>query len=227
MSKKIFRVVVDGNIASGKSTFLNLIKKHDDNLKQIEIYPEPIDEWRNVNNFNLFESYCQNPEKFGYLFQQFIQLSLLKRSQIAESSMKKIKIFERSIHSSHHVFAEKLFQSGILKPEEYAVLNLWYEHLIKTEEYLNADLLIYLRNNPEINYKRLQKRDRFEEKTITYDYIEDLHRMYEQWLFGGKFKDHMSAQIMVIDGNQDFNIIENISKNIHKNLIIGHYECII
>lgn len=39
-----FTIVVEGNIGSGKTTFLNEFK---DMENELEIMPEPVDKWRN------------------------------------------------------------------------------------------------------------------------------------------------------------------------------------
>lgn len=43
------RISVEGNIGSGKSTFLNYCRRHGD----IDVACEPVDEWTNVDGFNL------------------------------------------------------------------------------------------------------------------------------------------------------------------------------
>ena len=44
-----FTVIVEGNIGSGKTTFLNYFS----NFKDVEVLQEPIDRWRNVQGHNL------------------------------------------------------------------------------------------------------------------------------------------------------------------------------
>lgn len=46
---KPFTVVVEGNIGSGKTTFLNHFNKFTD----VEVLQEPVDKWRNVQGHNL------------------------------------------------------------------------------------------------------------------------------------------------------------------------------
>ena len=46
-------ISVEGNIGGGKSTLLNFLS-HNQNF---EILTEPIEEWRNINNQNLFLFY--------------------------------------------------------------------------------------------------------------------------------------------------------------------------
>lgn len=47
-----FTVVVEGNVGSGKTTFLNHFNKYEN----VAVYSEPIDMWRNCDGYNLFVS---------------------------------------------------------------------------------------------------------------------------------------------------------------------------
>lgn len=44
-----FTVFIEGNIGSGKTTFLNHFKKHDG----VCLQTEPVDKWRNLGGVNL------------------------------------------------------------------------------------------------------------------------------------------------------------------------------
>ena len=44
-----FTVIVEGNIGSGKTTFLNHFSK----FKDVEVLQEPVEKWRDVQGHNL------------------------------------------------------------------------------------------------------------------------------------------------------------------------------
>jgi thymidine kinase len=44
---------------------------------------------------------------------------------------------------------------------------------------------VYLRTTPEICYQRLKMRCREEEKVIPLEYLDAVHRLYEEWLITG------------------------------------------
>lgn len=48
-----FNVIVEGNIGSGKTTFLQYFKKYDN----VCVVSEPIEMWRNCNGHNLLVSW--------------------------------------------------------------------------------------------------------------------------------------------------------------------------
>lgn len=50
---KPFTVIVEGNIGSGKTTFLNYFNKKDN----VCVLAEPVDMWRNCNGHNLLVTY--------------------------------------------------------------------------------------------------------------------------------------------------------------------------
>lgn len=48
-SKRPFTVCIEGNIGSGKTTFLKYFKKYENTM----VVPEPVELWRNVCGTNL------------------------------------------------------------------------------------------------------------------------------------------------------------------------------
>lgn len=52
MNSKPFTVFVEGNIGSGKTTFLEHFRRFED----ITLLTEPVEEWRNLNGWNLLVS---------------------------------------------------------------------------------------------------------------------------------------------------------------------------
>ena len=56
---------------------------------------------------------------------------------------------------------------------------------------------IYLRCTPETAFKRIQKRGRDEEKNITLEYLNKLHKYHESWL-------NNTDNVLIIDCDKDF-----------------------
>ena len=46
----------------------------------------------------------------------------------------------------------------------------------------HTDLIVYLRTEPSVAFKRVRSRSRGEETKISLDYIKDLHNLHEEWL---------------------------------------------
>ena len=69
-----FTVVVEGNIGSGKTTFLDHFMKKE----MVQVVTEPVEEWRNVGGHNLLQLMYENPSRWSHLFQSYVQLTMLK-----------------------------------------------------------------------------------------------------------------------------------------------------
>lgn len=52
-TRKPFTVLIEGNIGSGKTTFLNHFQKFDD----VCLLTEPVEKWRNCGGVNLLVSF--------------------------------------------------------------------------------------------------------------------------------------------------------------------------
>lgn len=93
-----FTVLIEGNIGSGKTTFLNHFQKYKD---EVCLITEPVEKWRNVNGVNLLEKMYNDPKKWAMPFQSYVTLTMLQAHTAPTD--KKLKIIERSIYSSRSV----------------------------------------------------------------------------------------------------------------------------
>lgn len=89
-----FTVLIEGNIGSGKTTYLKYFEKFND----VCLLTEPVEKWRNVNGVNLLELMYRDPKKWAMPFQSYVTLTMLQ-SHTAPTD-KKLKIMERSIFSA-------------------------------------------------------------------------------------------------------------------------------
>ena len=140
-------------------------------------------------------------------------------------------LMERSVYSDRFVFAKNCYEKGLIKSIEWDTYINWFEWLSNMLE-LNGDAYIYLRTDPEISYKRIQKRNREEEKNISLEYITEIHNKHEEWL------NKSDKNILILDGDienskerlEDFsrkilNFIKNLIKNKKKpDLSIIYYN---
>ena len=60
VSNRPFTVVVEGNIGSGKTTFLQHFNKFSE---EVEIMAEPVDKWRDANGHNLLQMMYEDPHR--------------------------------------------------------------------------------------------------------------------------------------------------------------------
>merc|ERR1711997_1059464 len=218
--KRPFTVVVEGNIGSGKTTFLEHFSAKD----IVEVVTEPVEEWRNVGGHSLLQLMYENPSRWSHIFQSYVQLTMTKNHvRKLSSSQKQIKIMERSLFGARHCFVENLHDSGKMSDAEFSVLCEWFDFLASgnlSSVDVGVDLIIYLRTEPEVAYERKKSRARKEEEVVPLEYFEELHRLHEKWLSNN---DLLPAPVLVIDANVDLKKNPN-AYNCYNDKIMQHYR---
>lgn len=175
-SFKPLSIIVEGNIASGKTTFLDYFRKDD----EVAIIKEPVDLWRNCRGHNLLDLMYKDPKKWAFPFQMYAALTMLQRHTM--ETYKPINLMERSIYSARYCFVEKLVKDGILLPEHYAIIDEHFKWATQSVN-MSVDLIVYLRSSPEVAYRRMMLRGRNEEIDVPFDYLLQLHNYHENWLY--------------------------------------------
>lgn len=110
LNQKKFTIIIEGNIASGKSTLINELKKlqslHDSTLH------EPLKKWQNVYGLNLLGCMYTNPHKWSFTFQNYATLTMLQNHLHPARN----KIMERSLWSVENVFSKAHQIRGTIVP---------------------------------------------------------------------------------------------------------------
>jgi len=193
--KKII-ISIDGNIGSGKSTFLNLLKEKYGN--EFYFAKEPVDEWLNINGENLLEKFYQDKERWSYTFQNYAYITRVNELLKGIKSDKSIIITERSINTDKHVFAKMLTEDKFMSNFELELYNTWFNHFD-----VKIDGQIYVRTELKNCVDRIQQRNRDGESSIEEEYLNHLEKRHEDWLMN-------KNDILILDGNQDFKNNESI-----------------
>jgi len=185
------KLAVEGNIGAGKSTFLDILcdgaLEMQDN---IEVVPEPVEEWRSVRNgedapINLLDHFYKDPKKYAYTFQHYVLLTRMEKDRAARASAKPLHVLERSIFSDRMVFVRAMHDAGFMGDLELSVYDSWFSMEIGQDRELTPDGFIYLKARPETCIKRLRFRNRSEEIGVDEAYLETLHNKHESWLHFG------------------------------------------
>jgi deoxyadenosine/deoxycytidine kinase len=177
-------VCVEGNIASGKSTFLRFFRQLAKVKKlSVEVIEEPVDKWRCLQGLtgqhNLLEAHYKDPKRWSFAFQSYVQLTMMQMHECKVSTS--VKMMERSLHSARHCFVENLKERHFLTDAEYEILVRYYEWMRATRS-VKPDMIIYLQTTPELVKERILARGRPEEANIKVDYLKRLHELHEMWL---------------------------------------------
>ncbi len=210
------KVSIEGNIAAGKSTFLDILSSE----VNILAVPEPVSKWQSIKSTdsgqNLLDYFYTDPKRYSYLFQTFAFLSRMQSQLHPYETLEKdtnntkivkdddaeketVVVFERSVLSDRYCFAQNCFDTGIMSEMEYKVYQAFHSFLVDEFKMLRLNGIIYLRTNPETCIERLKKRNRSEEKTVDKDYLETLHKKHEEWLL-----KEDSIPVLILDCNEEF-----------------------
>jgi deoxynucleoside kinase len=204
-------ISVEGNIGSGKTTFLN----HVDRFGNATVFAEPLHQWRNCQGHNLLDLMYRDPKTFAFTFQSYVQLTLLQAHTCNITTP--FKFLERSVFSARYCFVEKLKRDGFLSPPEFSVLDEWFRWICQQQK-VAVDLFVYLRTAPEVVYERILKRDRTEERTVPFEYIKSLHEIHEDWLYHKTLYD-CPVPVFTIDANMDLSEITGEYKKFENQIL--------
>ena len=220
-------IYVEGNIGSGKSTFVDLLKKHlsnifdDLNYKPV-LVQEPVDEWmetRDSDGSNILEKFYGDIKRWSFTFQMNSFISRAHKIQetynnfVSEHNFEPLLFVERSIYTDRNAFALNCYESGKMTKMEYDIYCKWNDWL-STQFNLRPSAYIYLRCNPNVNYERIAKRNRDGEENIPLDYLENIHQKHETWMQ----KEFESVPVLTIDATEDFTTdeaMEDIVSKLH------------
>nr|XP_051702826.1 thymidine kinase 2, mitochondrial isoform X5 [Oryctolagus cuniculus] len=123
-----------------------------------------------------------------------------------------VRLMERSIHSAKYIFVENLYRSGKMPEVDYVVLSEWFDWIGRNMD-VSVDLIVYLRTTPETCYQRLKMRCREEERVIPLEYLNAIHRLYEEWLVTGS-RFPLAAPVLVIEADHNMEkMLEVLEQN--------------
>ena len=192
-------ISIEGNIGVGKSTFTTLLEKY---IQDSVLVPEPVDLWLNIKDSktNVLNLFYSDIERWSYTFQN---MAYITRSMLIEDTIKnnvdtdKCIFLDRSLGTDRNVFEKMLYDDGKISSIEHQCYELWCDFYDKYVRSNVKNKTIYLRCDPSTSFERIQKRGRNEEKNISLEYLEKLHKYHDEWLLN-------TSDVLVLDCNKDF-----------------------
>lgn len=167
------KVVIDGNIGSGKTTQLNLLEK-----RGFRVRREPIDEWP-------LEEFYKDPKRWSFYFHMVILQTL------RPLKTKDVVVYERSLLSSRWVFWPVLLKQNLVTKEEDATYSKFYEQFA-----WYPDLYIFLSKKPELAWEHIQQRHQTGDSGVTKEYWLELDEEYTKLL------KSVPCKIYVVNANR-------------------------
>lgn len=197
--------VVDGNIASGKSTFINMLHRRLRALGyRVTVVREPVDQWETSG---ILQKFYDDKKRWSYTFQTEVFTSRIMENVLMFDHHKDetdIFILERSCFTDT-LFMELLEESGDVTDLEMKCYRNWSTMWDRVMPYKPTSF-IYLKTSVKECMKRKNVRHRDAESSILWDYLEALERKHDQFFSDGYINigDDKRAPVVVIDCEQDY-----------------------
>jgi deoxyadenosine/deoxycytidine kinase len=170
------KVVIDGNIGSGKTTQLKILEE-----MGYAVHREPIYDWP-------LDVFYSDPVRWNLMFQLRVLQTL---PEIRYTVSTENVFYERSIWSALHVFWQNAKESHCVTYWEDVVFQGIYEKFR-----CEPDFYIYIARDPLKCYESVQKRRQSGDSKVTLEYIEKLDVLYTKML------DKLNVRYCVVNGNQ-------------------------
>jgi deoxyadenosine/deoxycytidine kinase len=174
-------IAVAGNIGSGKSTLTRLLARHygwEARFEAVDHNPYLDDYYRDI------ERWAFNLEVY-FLKERF-------RDLISIAHADHTVIQDRTIYEGVYVFMENNHAMGQLSDRDYETYMELFRQMLSVVK--QPDLMIYLRASVPHLVGNIQKRGRDYEQQMQLDYLENLNRRYDDFIY-----NRYTGRVMTID----------------------------
>ena len=160
-------IVVEGPIGVGKTSLAKILAN--------EFQARTVFERVEDNPF--LPKFYKARETYAFQNQTFF---LLNRYQ-QQMELSQQDLFNQSIVADYLFAKDNIFATLTLSNEELKLYQQIYA-LLNTRV-PRPDLVVYLQARPEVLYKRLKKRDKKYERSVTFEYLSEVAQAYNQFFF--------------------------------------------
>jgi deoxyguanosine kinase len=160
-------IVVEGPIGVGKTSLAKLLAQ--------EFQARTIFERVEDNPF--LPKFYKARELYAFQNQTFF---LLNRYQ-QQIELSQYDLFNQDTVADYLFAKDRIFAALTLSAEE---LNLYQQiYALLNARVPKPDLVVYLQARPEVLYKRVKKRDKKYERSVTFEYLSEVAQAYNQFFF--------------------------------------------
>jgi deoxyadenosine/deoxycytidine kinase len=162
-------VAIAGNIGVGKSTLTGLLRER--------LGWEPFFEAVNDNPY--LADFYKDMERWSFHSQiYFLSRRLRHHWQLLQRANSVIQ--DRTVYEDAEIFARNLYRQGLMDERDYSSYCELYEVVMTVLP--PPDLIVYLRASVPTLQERIRRRGRPYEQDIATAYLEQLNRLYEEWI---------------------------------------------
>ena len=162
-------ITIAGNIGAGKSTLTQVLSQR----LGWEAFYEAVDE-----NPYLADFY-EDMKRWSFHSQIFFLSRKIKHYHALLQRTHSV-IQDRSVYEDAEIFARNLFLQGHMSQRDYITYRDLYESMALFLP--PPDLVVYLQASVDTLVRRIAKRGREYERSISADYLAELNDLYEDWI---------------------------------------------
>ncbi|MFN3782785.1 MAG: deoxynucleoside kinase [Spirosomataceae bacterium] len=201
-------IAIAGNIGAGKTTLAEKLAQH----YGWDVFYEAVE-----GNPYLAPFYTDMAKWSFHLQIYFLNSRFEQVLKIKENPFEAV-IQDRSIYEDAYIFAQNLYESGVLNETDFSTYRGLFATIMKAVS--PPDLMIYLKADTPKLVRQIQKRNRDFEQNIDVNYLESLNLLYEN--FSDKYEHGPLLEIDVneLDFVQNPDDFRFITKQIDKVLAV-------
>ncbi|MCR4827094.1 MAG: deoxynucleoside kinase [Bacteroidales bacterium] len=177
-------IAVAGNIGSGKTTLTGMLAKH---YGWEALY-------ESVEDNPYLASFYQDMQRWSFNIQIYF-LNSRFRQVLDIRQRKKDVIQDRTIYEDAYIFAPNLHRMELMASRDFENYASLFELMKKFLQ--PPDLLIYLKADVETLIAQILKRGRAYEGDISLSYLENLNKLYNNWI-----ENYKEGKLLVVDVNK-------------------------
>ncbi len=178
--KNLYYIAIEGPIGVGKTSLVKLISEQLEARVVLESFED--------NPF--LADFYEEPEQYAFQTQLFF---LLQRYQ-QQQDLRQVDMFHNLLITDYMFVKDRLFASLNLQDKEMTlydtVANLLERNIV------SPDLVIYLQADTATLMKNISKRGRKFEKNVSFEYIDALNQVYNEYFF--RYQD---TPLLIINTN--------------------------
>ena len=226
---KILLFSIEGNIGSGKSTFIKNLKKIDFSNRitgmscltaireppwKVIYLSEPVDEWTDIKDEGgetILEKFYKDQNRYSFSFQMMAYISrinqlmetierLKRENERAEKAMKEKENY--IIITERSVYTDKNVFAKMLR-DDGKIESVEYQIYLKWFDIFTRNVKyngnIYLQTDTKVCEERIKKRNRPGEN-MSFEYLNNCNLYHNKWLLSDEYRE----KILRINGNEDY-----------------------
>jgi deoxyadenosine/deoxycytidine kinase len=164
-------IAVTGNMGSGKSSLVDFLCRH----YKLKPFFEPND----VNPY--LASFYKDMKRWAFHSQMHFLTHKFRIHQELDRHPGTV-VQDRTIYEDAEIFATNLHRIGYMNKDEFGTYKDLYSTMLDAIK--PPDIMVYLECPLRTLKKRIEKRGRAMEKSVSDDYLRRLGKLYKSWISG-------------------------------------------